>query len=92
MAEKEHFIDMIEAPFFDYIVDHPLYHDPILKQPVKNLNVICIDRDHADYVRKYYPHIKKVSFLPVPVGIHSSLMPFERRRNTLLFTGSYYPP
>ncbi len=92
MAEKEHFIDMIEAPFFDYIVDHPLYHDPILKQPVKNLNVICIDRDHVDYVRKYYPHIKKVSFLPVPVGIHSSLMPFERRRNTLLFTGSYYPP
>ncbi|MCR5011484.1 MAG: hypothetical protein K6A72_04025 [Lachnospiraceae bacterium] len=92
MAEKEHFIDMIDAPFFDYIVDHPLYHDPILKQPVKNLNVICIDRDHADYVRKYYPHIKRVSFLTVPVGLHSSLMPFERRRNTLLFTGSYYPP
>ena len=92
MADKEHFIDMIDAPFFDYIVDHPLYHDPILKQPVKNLNVICIDRDHADYVRKYYPHIKRVSFLPVPVGLHSSLMPFERRRDTLLFTGSYYPP
>lgn len=92
MADKEHFIDMIDAPFFDYIVDHPLYHDPILKQSVKNLNVICIDRDHADYVRKYYPHIKRVSFLPVPVGLHSSLMPFERRRNTLLFTGSYYPP
>ena len=92
MAEKEHFIDMIDAPFFDYIVDHPLYHDPILKQPVRNLNVICIDRDHVAYVKKYYPHIKKASFLPVPVGIHSSLMPFERRRDTLLFTGSYYPP
>ncbi|MBO6260692.1 MAG: hypothetical protein J6N47_07685 [Lachnospiraceae bacterium] len=92
MAGKEHFIDMIDAPFFDYIVDHPLYHDPILKQPVRNLNVICIDRDHVDYVRKYYPHIKKVGFLPVPVGLHSSLIPFERRRDALLFTGSYYPP
>lgn len=92
MAGKERFLDRIEAPFYDYIVDHPLYHHPILKLPLKNFHAICVDRTHAEYARKHYPHLKSVSFVPL-TGIRAlTQLPFSGKKNAILFAGTYYPP
>ena len=92
MAGKERFLDQIDAPFYNYIVDHPLYHHPILKLPLKNFHVICVDRTHADYARKYYPHLKSVHFVPL-TGIRAlTQLPFAKKKNAILFAGTYYPP
>ena len=92
MVGDDRFPDMIDAPFYDYIVDHPLYHHPILEIPLKNFHVICVDGKHKEYVAKYYPHIKSVTFRPLP-GIRStSNVPFSKRSKDIVFTGTYYNP
>jgi len=92
MAGKERFLDQIDAPFYDYIVDHPLYHHPILKLPLKRFHAICVDGTHAEYARKYYPHLKSVSFLPLTGMRALTQLPFEKKKNGILFAGTYYPP
>ncbi len=83
------FLDEIDAPFYDYILDHPLYHNKQLKSPLKNFHVICLDYDHGEYVRKYYPHIQSVHTLPL------FALPLEQsvkdRTIDIMFTGTYTP-
>lgn len=61
----EHLLDKIKAPFYNYLLDHPLYHHEYLKEQLHDYRVICIDRDHAAYVEQYYPQIHNVLFLPL---------------------------
>ena len=60
MEEGGYFFDCIDAPFFNLLLDHPLYHHDSLKCGLKNYHVRCLDENHAAYVREYYPHIKSV--------------------------------
>lgn len=60
MEKGGYFFDSIDAPFFNLLLDHPLYHHDSLKCGLKNYHVRCLDENHAAYVRKYYPHIKSV--------------------------------
>lgn len=92
LVGDERFLDLIDGPFYDYIVDHPLYHHPVLKIELKNYNVICIDKDHKKYIEKYYPHIKKVIFQPLMGSRATSQISFRDKRNCMLFSGTYYPP
>ena len=59
------FLNTIDAPFYNYILDHPLYHNKQLKAPLSRYHVICLDTEHADYIRRYYPHIRSVQVLPL---------------------------
>lgn len=61
----EHLLDQIKAPFYNYLLDHPLYHHEHLKEHLQDYRVICIDRNHAAYIEQYYPNIQKVVFLPL---------------------------
>ncbi len=72
------------------MVDHPLYyHDQLIKSS-KNVNIFCIDRDHVDYVKKYYPHIHSVTFLPLAgTEIKKEYVPIKNRTIPLLFAGNY---
>lgn len=81
-------LDEIDAPFYNYLLDHPLYHHPGLSYKLKNYNVICIDKRHAEYVRKYYPHIKKILYQPLPGAKYvGNMNPSDR----LFFSGTFMP-
>lgn len=56
--ENGYFLDTIDAPFFNLLLDHPLYHHDSLKCTLKNYHVRCLDENHVAYVKKYYPHIQ----------------------------------
>lgn len=71
------------------ILDHPLYHNSVLKQPLKNMRVVCLDETHAEYIRKYYSHIKEVIVMPLPADTAKSLVPYNERSRDVLFTGTY---
>lgn len=55
-----YFLDEIDAPFFNLLLDHPLYHHDSLKCKLKNYHIRCLDENHAAYIQKYYPHIQSV--------------------------------
>lgn len=90
MVGDKRFLDLIDGPFYNYIVDHPLYHHPILKIELDNFNVICIDKAHKKYIEEKYPNIKRVMFLPLAGSRAASNVPFDRRQEGILFTGTYY--
>mgnify|MGYP004474793657 FL=1 len=83
------YLEQLDAPFYNYLVDHPCYHHPGLMVPLKNYHVLCLDENHVAYAKKYYPHLKSVDFLPL--GATKALVPVppEQKRESVLFIGTY---
>ncbi len=82
-------LNKIDAPFVNYILDHPLYHHPGLTFPIKRYYALGIDKCHVDYMKKNYPHLKDVSLLPVAGTKAFDTLPFSDRKNEILFAGTY---
>lgn len=92
LDEDSLFLDSIDAPFYNFILDHPLYHHDILKQNLKNFHVICLDEDHKEYIKTYYPHIKSVHVIPVTGEEAKTPEPVKNRDIDIIFTGTYINP
>ncbi len=97
MDDDSYFLDHVDAPFFDVILDHPLYHHDSLKNKLKNFHVICLDEKHKDYILKYYPHIKSVTVTPMTGELAFGKEAidwdgFEERPYDILFSGTYTAP
>jgi hypothetical protein len=58
-------LDKLDGPFFDYILDHPLFHYNCLNADLKNLNGIFLDEAQEAYVKRYYPRVKKTLTMPL---------------------------
>lgn len=82
-------LDEIGAPFFQLIIDHPLFHHPSLMIPIKNAHAIGIDKTHVSYMKKYYPHYKSVDYITMPGTKADFPMDFKNRNHQLLFMGTY---
>ncbi|MBR1622401.1 MAG: glycosyltransferase family 1 protein [Pseudobutyrivibrio sp.] len=97
MDDDSYFLDHVNAPFFDVILDHPLYHHDSLKHKLNNFHVICLDNKHRDYILKYYPHIKSVAVTPMTGELafgkaNIDWDEFENRPYDILFSGTYTAP
>lgn len=78
--------------FYNYIVDHPIFHHSSLSNVFEGYHVICIDRDHQRFIQKYYREINGVYFLPL-AGIggdveQESYTSFLKRPYDIIFTGN----
>ena len=51
LEDDRRFLDVLGAPFYNYIVDHPLYHHPGLMFPLQDYHAIAIDHYHETYMR-----------------------------------------
>ena len=80
LEDDRRFLDVLGAPFYNYIVDHPLYHHPGLMFPLQNYHAIAIDHYHETYMRSYYPHLQQVSYLPLGVtqSAQAKQIPYEK--------------
>ena len=93
MINGENIYDHYGIPFYNYIVDHPMDHFGALQSNCENYHVICMDRDHVDLIRDYFPNIRSAHFLPlgaVPVKSDKRLAVREREYD-IVFTGGYLP-
>ncbi len=82
-------LNEIDAPFINYILDHPLYHHPGLVFPIDRYYTLGIDRLHVDYMKKHYPYIKDAALLPLAGTKAFDALPFGEREKGILFTGTY---
>ncbi len=97
LDDDSYFLDHIDAPFFDIILDHPLYHHDSLKNQLNKFHVICLDALHKDYINKYYPHIKSVTVTPMTGELafgHDFIDwdNYENRPYDITFSGTYTDP
>lgn len=90
MDDDSYFLDHINAPFYDIILDHPLYHHDTLKQTIANFHVLCLDHNHCDYIKMYYPHIASADvFYMTGEDIAPSDASYPDKSIDLLFSGTY---
>ncbi len=89
--EGRFFLDTVDAPFFNYIVDHPLYHHIGLSAGLERYHAIGVDLYHCRYIKKYYPHIKSVYCIPMGGTPAVTVTPYEDRAIDFLFSGTFTP-
>lgn len=77
-------LDKIDGPFFDYILDHPLFHYNCLNANLKNLNGIFLDEAQEAYVKRYYPRVKQT--LTMPLGAAEAVTGGRKRRRRRSFS------
>lgn len=95
MEDGRHYLDCFHAPFFQILLDHPMYFHAALKENLKEEYVCCIDEGHAGYVRKYYPNVKGAFCMPVPgiyAGDFESLPLLEDRKMDIFLPATYERP
>ena len=92
MEDGSYYLNHIDAPFYNYILDNPLYHHSTLECRLLRYHVILVDGNHCSYVRKYYPHIKSVDriFLGASEAVFNKA--FEEKKECVLFMGTYRNP
>lgn len=92
-ADGSYFLNSLQTPFLNYLLDHPLYYHDCLIPEIANYSVLCIDQYHTEYVLKYYPHIQNAIFLPLAaMRVTDVCTPYEHRTIPMLFTGTYTSP
>lgn len=50
------------------MVDHPLYYHTKLEYPLPQMKVFCVDREHVNYMKRFYPDVE-TAFLPLAGNI-----------------------
>ena len=82
-------LDLIDGPFYDYILDHPLFHYNCLSAKARNFHAILLDEAQEEYVKRYYPGVK--STLCMPLGATEAFTKEKRAAvpDCILFIGSY---
>lgn len=85
------YLEAFHVPFYNYLVDHPLYHHVGIRCGFSHYSVICIDTCHQKYMQKYYPQIRQVYYLPLGAAEAEFEKELEQKRFELLFLGTYEP-
>lgn len=89
--EGQNIYEYMHVPFYNWILDHPCEHSENIISDLRNYHIICIDRDHVNFIRRYYPSIAGVSFIPLGAfcqNYERSYEAFRKREYNVIFTGS----
>lgn len=74
-------------PIYSFLVDHPRNFGDLLNQPLRNFYVICQDKNHQEFVNRYYKKVKKTFFVPNGGMQEVSVQPFLNRKIDMVYLG-----
>ena len=57
--------DRFSIPCVNFLFDHPFYYEKYLKDAPKSAIFTCIDIEHVNYIKRFYPNIKKCFYMPL---------------------------
>lgn len=63
-SEGKNIWDEKGIPYINILMDHPFHYASPLKQAPETSVVFCTDRNHVEFIKRFYPNIKKVDFMP----------------------------
>lgn len=91
LPSGENVWETLGIPCINILVDHPYwYHDILVRTPSTGI-ILCIDRNHMNYVNRFYPHIPSNGFLPHGgTAACSNPRPVSVRKIDVLYAGSLY--
>ena len=56
--------EVYQIPYVDILMDHPFHYGKPLSNMPKTAVILCTDRNHVTYIRRFFPDIKRTGFLP----------------------------
>ncbi len=88
--------DKHQAVVTDILMDPPFRFHPTLEKHPKRYQLFCCDLEHVGYVKKYFSReVPEVAFMPHVGTLRkegSPIIPYEKRKYDILFSGSYATP
>ena len=88
----ENIYDKYNIAFYNWIVDHPVGSKQYLDTHCRNYNILCMDREHAEFVKKYRPDINSVTFLPlggISADKNKAIVPVKDRKYDIVFPAGF---
>ncbi len=82
--------DTFQVPFWNILMDHPFHYKEALDLAPEQMVLLCMDRNHVEYVKRFFPHIKKVQFFPhagIQVIRRADMLPLRERKIDVLYAG-----
>ena len=85
--------DQFAIPFFNIMMDHPFHYKTALDHAPEQMVLLCMDRNHVDYVKRFFPTVKQTEFFP-HAGIEvlrgdagRQMVPIAERKIDVLYAG-----
>lgn len=88
-GEESNLWDDFNIPYINILLDHPFHFHSALPNLPKTTFLYVIDQNHKLYLKRYYPNIEKVKFLPhAGAGITIEKLLDEERDIDILYAGN----
>lgn len=88
----EEFVNVWEyyqVPYIDILMDHPFHFERPLREMPSTAILLCVDRNHVKYIRRYYKNIRQVDFLPhAGIELGKKHKPLRDRKIDVLYAGA----
>lgn len=83
--------DELNVLCINILVDHPVcYMQELQLAPVKTV-VLCVDKNHVDFIRRFFPNIMAVHFLPHGGMVwEGKNIPWREREIDVLYAGGLH--
>lgn len=86
---KQNIWEFFHIPYLNILMDHPFHYEKPLRNAPTTSIVLCTDRNHVKYIRRFYKNIRQVDFLPhAGVELHCKHKPIEERGIDVLYAGA----
>lgn len=85
--EERNIWDQYQIPFFNIMMDHPFHYKAALDTAPEQMVLLCMDRNHVEYVKRFFPNIKKVHFFPHAGIERCQQIPISERKIDVLYAG-----
>lgn len=78
-----------QIPYINILMDHPFHYEKPLGRAPETSIVLCTDRNHVKYIRRYFKNIRQADFLPhAGVELGSRHKPLSERGIDVLYAGA----
>ena len=77
------------VPYINILMDHPFHFERPLKEAPATAIVLCTDRNHVKYIRRFYKNIRQTDFLPhAGIELGSRHKALRERKIDVLYAGA----
>ena len=89
---REEYVNVWEyyqIPYIDILMDHPFHFERPLREMPSTAILLCVDRNHVKYIRRYYKNIRQADFLPhAGIELGRKHKPLAERKIDVLYAGA----
>lgn len=89
LSDGRNLWEAYEVPYLNILMDHPFHYEKPLRKAPKTSVVLCTDRNHVKYIRRYFKNILRTDFLPhAGVELGGKHKPLDKRGIDVLYAGA----